>query len=78
MEKDMKELLKDFEEACYRHAYAGSLHPVDAHLVEIGYGEVKFQLYTGIEELESRLEIATAKIDDMVEAERYHEETKDL
>jgi hypothetical protein len=75
MDKAMQKHLKDFEAATFRRAYAGSLHPIDAELVVIGHKEIKFQLYSAIEDLETRLENALTDIDDMVDANRHHQET---
>ena len=78
MDKNIEKRLDEFEKACYRKAFAGSMHPIDAELIKIAFKEIKFQLHVSIGELEAELEKALEKIDEMVEAERYHEETKGL
>jgi hypothetical protein len=73
MDKDMKEMLTDFEEAAYRHAYAGSYDPVTCNLIEIEYVEVKAKLYSAIEGLEEDLETALEEIDNMTDEKRRWE-----
>ena len=73
MDKDMKELLKDFEEGCYRNARAGSYDPVTCNLIEIEFVEVKAKLYSTIGELQEELEKALEEIDNMTDEKRRWE-----
>jgi hypothetical protein len=71
MDKAIKKHLTDFENAGYRKAYAGSLHPIDAELVKIGFSETKHQLYAAIEDLEIRLDNALQDLEDMEQYGRF-------